>query len=564
MIGFHFRDPIKDWPQAVARLKPGTPVKFFWTEAAREAKAFNPHIIAIRRHHIDHQDPYLFAADKAQAARNFFNTFVDGTFLQYAAYWNCIEELNEYASHTNPPAELAEKIEWAITCARIWHDEYRTRPELAHLRLVVGNLAIGNDWGANGWKVAQACRQYDALMGYHPYIPTRNGQAHAGEWIDYSGRWAAMDAAYSAAGYRVNWVFTEGGPIGYDLRADGGIGALHAEDGWLHPNVCAGDLGDVMDIMEGWVNAAAGTPAYAEGRVVGLTLFDSAFNGWKWFQFADQNLQAMATWSGEYTPPVVIPPPAPIPPPVTPPTDERARGIDVSHHQGIFPWEVVKRQNPVGLDFAFVRAGQGLVQDTQWIRNASECRRLDIPFGAYHFLRSDTSAAAQASFFAGLLEDAGLSLPAVVDVEKNVDDTYPTNAQVGEFVEVFQTLSAHPLIIYTSQSAWGAATGGATWAGRDGLGLWVAHYTTAAKPLLPAGWGDWLFWQYTSKGSLSGHTGSLDFNRFNGNVTQLRQYISQWADTPPPAMPALVGGQLVLEFVDGKRLTIPITGGVWS
>lgn len=310
MIGLHFRDPVNNWPNAVSKLSARTPVKFFWTEGAREAKLANPNVTTIRRHHVDHQDPYLFATDKEQAAREFFNTFIDGTFLQYADSFDYIEELNEYSSHTNPPDNLAEKIQWAIACAKVWHNEYRIRPELSHIRLIVGNVAIGNDWGTNGWKVAQACIQYDAAMGYHPYIPTRNGLAHPDEWYNYSGRWESMDANWRDFGYSVDWIFTEGGSIGYDLRQDGGIGSLLANDGWRHPNVCNGNLESVKTILGNWCNRVAETVAYNEGRVLGVTLFDSGFSGWEWFQYKDQNLQDIAEWSGTYMP---IPEPEPIP-----------------------------------------------------------------------------------------------------------------------------------------------------------------------------------------------------------------------------------------------------------
>jgi GH25 family lysozyme M1 (1,4-beta-N-acetylmuramidase) len=49
--------------------------------------------------------------------------------------------------------------------------------------------------------------------------------------------------------------------------------------------------------------------------------------------------------------------------------------------------------------------------------------------------------------------------------------------------------------------------------------LWIAHWTTATTPSVPAGgWSGsgWTFWQYTSSGSVAGITGRVDLDRFNG------------------------------------------------
>jgi GH25 family lysozyme M1 (1,4-beta-N-acetylmuramidase) len=47
--------------------------------------------------------------------------------------------------------------------------------------------------------------------------------------------------------------------------------------------------------------------------------------------------------------------------------------------------------------------------------------------------------------------------------------------------------------------------------------LWIAHWTTADAPTVPANdWGGygWTFWQYTSSGSVPGIDGRVDLDRF--------------------------------------------------
>ena len=62
--------------------------------------------------------------------------------------------------------------------------------------------------------------------------------------------------------------------------------------------------------------------------------------------------------------------------------------------------------------------------------------------------------------------------------------------------------------------------GNSTWFAKNGYDvLWIAHWTTASSPSVPAeNWGgkSWTFWQYTSDGSVPGISGRVDLDRYNG------------------------------------------------
>ena len=70
------------------------------------------------------------------------------------------------------------------------------------------------------------------------------------------------------------------------------------------------------------------------------------------------------------------------------------RVIDVSEHQGIIDWNRVKSQ----IDGAILRVGYGdniaSQDDWTWKRNADECTRLGIPFGAYIYSYATSMAQA--------------------------------------------------------------------------------------------------------------------------------------------------------------------------
>jgi hypothetical protein len=55
-----------------------------------------------------------------------------------------------------------------------------------------------------------------------------------------------------------------------------------------------------------------------------------------------------------------------------------------------------------------------------------------------------------------------------------------------------------------------------------GYPLWIASYTTASRPLMPA-WSRWTFWQYSAASRVPGIAGLADMSRFNGTMEDLRK-----------------------------------------
>ena len=57
------------------------------------------------------------------------------------------------------------------------------------------------------------------------------------------------------------------------------------------------------------------------------------------------------------------------------------------------------------------------------------------------------------------------------------------------------------------------------WFASNGYPLWIAHWTSAGAPAVPAGnWAGsgWTFWQHSSTGTVPGISGAVDLDRFNG------------------------------------------------
>ncbi len=122
-------------------------------------------------------------------------------------------------------------------------------------------------------------------------------------------------------------------------------------------------------------------------------------------------------------------------------TDNGIKGIDVSTFQGDIDWQKVKDS---GIEFAIIRCGYGddftQYDDAKWKRNADECTRLGIPFGAYlySYAASTGEAESEAAHALRLLDGYNLSYPVYLDLEdKVVGDC--SNELIGQIADIFCT-----------------------------------------------------------------------------------------------------------------------------
>lgn len=212
----------------------------------------------------------------------------------------------------------------------------------------------------------------------------------------------------------------------------------------------------------------------------------------------------------------------------------QAQGIDVSRYQRDVDWPVVKE---AGISFAIAKASESTFMDPKFTRNWPGMKQAGILRGAYHFFRPSQDPLKQADFFAKTLEADPGEIPPVLDVE---GDDGLTNVSLIRSVEacltrIEQRLNRRPMIYtragFWNQKLWDRPGHYPDWA--PGYKLWVAHYTTAPKPLLPKSWTNWDIWQYTETGTVNGVTsGKVDRNRFNGTEADLLV----WAGLTPPVV----------------------------
>ncbi|CAL9394339.1 lysozyme [Streptomyces sp. Tu 3180] len=210
------------------------------------------------------------------------------------------------------------------------------------------------------------------------------------------------------------------------------------------------------------------------------------------------------------------------------PTDG-VQGIDVSHWQGAINWASVRG---AGIQFAWMKATEGTgYKDPSFNTNYPAAYYAGVIRGAYHFaLPNASSGATQANYFVtngGGWSRDNLTLPGVLDIEHNPYgamcyglSTTQMRTWITDFYNTYKSRTGRDVVIYTTASWWNTCTG--NWTGMYSKSpLWVAHWTTAPSPTIPSGFPTWTVWQYTSTGSVSGVSGNVDRNQFNGSRDRL-------------------------------------------
>jgi GH25 family lysozyme M1 (1,4-beta-N-acetylmuramidase) len=215
------------------------------------------------------------------------------------------------------------------------------------------------------------------------------------------------------------------------------------------------------------------------------------------------------------------------------------QGVDIASHQhpgnAAINWQQVAGD---GIRFAAVKATEGnYYQNPYALNDLAGAQAAGLSVIAYAFAipngnGGSKNPAVQADYLLSYL-GAGSSVPVLLDIEY---DPYVTTDHTNEcyglspsamrswiagFDSEVQAKTSRLPIIYTTGSWWQQCTGSSTAFGQTPI--WAADYTTSGSPLVPAGWANWDFWQYTSAGTVTGikPTGSVDLDQINPGLLPL-------------------------------------------
>jgi lysozyme len=182
------------------------------------------------------------------------------------------------------------------------------------------------------------------------------------------------------------------------------------------------------------------------------------------------------------------------------------KGVDVSGWNPAVDWVKLRSQD---IRFAIMKSTEGTDYfskyfDQQW----AGAKAAGILRGSYHFLRAAIDGVQQADFFLSKVNIQDGDLPPVLDLEGGnnkgaTNAQFITNAQ--KWLERVEAKTGRRPIVYSTASflQTSLTRNGQPPAWAKNYKTWVAQYfnshsaDTGAQPIQPAGWGEWIIWQYS-------------------------------------------------------------------
>lgn len=237
------------------------------------------------------------------------------------------------------------------------------------------------------------------------------------------------------------------------------------------------------------------------------------------------------------------------------------QGLDVSSHQNNVDWLNAWYQ---GGRFAYVKATEGTYyKNPFYAQQYNGSANVGMARGAYHFaIPTVGSAVEEANYFVdngGWWSPDGRTLPPLLDIEYNPypqlgNTCYNLSAAqmvtwIQEFSNTIRARTGRVPMIYTTTDWWRTCTGN-TSAFADHP-LHIASYSQAGPGAMPAGWGTYDVWQYSSTGPFVG-----DSNVWRGSEASLREFAVRGGSGPSISSP----GDVVAISPDGTLLNYRSNG----
>ena len=189
-------------------------------------------------------------------------------------------------------------------------------------------------------------------------------------------------------------------------------------------------------------------------------------------------------------------------------------GIDVSKWNGSVDWNAVKNS---GVSYVIIRCGYrgsstgALIEDPKFVSNIKGAKAAGLKVGVYFFSQAvnEVEAVEEASMALNLVSGYGLEYPIFLDVEASngrgdAIDAATRTAVCKAFCATIQN-SGYRAGVYANTTWFTTKINAGS---LTGYKIWLAQYASA--PTYTATKYD--MWQYTSKGNVSGISGSVDMN----------------------------------------------------
>lgn len=215
---------------------------------------------------------------------------------------------------------------------------------------------------------------------------------------------------------------------------------------------------------------------------------------------------------------------------------QRPLGIDVSSYQGQPNWSSVRGS---GVVFAWAKATEGTgITDGDFVFNQNNGKAAGVFMGAYHFAHPNAATpGAEAGHFWGVagpyIDNDGKTLMPMLDMEvfSGVDGASSYSDWANQWCNDIvgdaagKEVSVRPAIYVSACNACEFNTSVGQWgsdiADYNGENLYTGTPWSVCTSCEVWGGGVWTFWQVSSGGAISGISGSVDLDTFNGNTSGL-------------------------------------------
>lgn len=194
--------------------------------------------------------------------------------------------------------------------------------------------------------------------------------------------------------------------------------------------------------------------------------------------------------------------------------------IDVSRYQGNIDWSKVKAAGISGAMLKTVSTNKsygGIYIDPMFEKNYWACKEAGIPVGVYYYTyaQSVTTATKELAKLWEAVEGKTFEMPIVVDVEENKLKPLSRSALTDLLEYAANTIESWGVyaMVYTYLSYQQTELDMDRLAKYD---LWLAAYRKTRPDSPTHG-----MWQYTSKGSIDGISGNVDFSHAYKNYPKI-------------------------------------------
>ena len=258
-------------------------------------------------------------------------------------------------------------------------------------------------------------------------------------------------------------------------------------------------------------------------------------------------------------------------------------GIDISSYQVTSNWNAVLNQ---GVRFVFIKASENTTVDGQFTQSWQGARGAGMYRGAYHYFHSEVDNAAQQAntFIQKVGADKG-ELPPILDVEEvnnaSKQDISSTGSvlltRMKTWLDAVEAAFDRKPMIYSRYAYIQSHGMNASWLAN--YPFWIAQYPympgttsqyssptnvptpSASMPQQPAGFQQWTFWQYSGAGVLSAFASKVDFDYFNGSLSDLENFAGGVVSPPSATQYVMQAGDTLAGIA--ARFNVSLTDLVY-